>query len=140
MQAKTIINRAARAAANHDSDTIGRLSFHVGALEVEVTFLCVKLNSFTPVCTGIETTFKTDDGKELVVFYDADEDGFNELLGVYANGFDVIDLLDSMFMERIEEHCIDHAYMLRKQAEYDRGEEQYERRRDAELRRAGERG
>lgn len=133
MKAQTIINRAANAAAKHDSDTIGRLSFHVGELEAEVKSLCKELAQFAPVCTGTETTFTTDDGKELVVFYDSDEDGFNELLGVYANGFDVIDLLDSMFMERIEEHCIDHAYMLRKQAEYDLGEEQYERRRDAEL-------
>jgi len=133
MKSQTIINRAANAAAKHDSDPIGRLSFHVGALEAEVQSLCKELAQFKPVCTGTETTFITDDGKELVIFYDADDDGFNELTGVYANGFDVMELLDAMLLKRIEEHCIDHAYVARQEAKHADADMHYQLKRDAEL-------
>ena len=132
MQAKTIINRAARAAANHDSDTIGRLSFHVGALEAEVQSLCKELAQFKPVEQGTETTFK-DAERDMVVFYESDEDGDFDIIGVYANGMNVHDLLSEDVIDLICEHVTDHAYMLRKQDEYDRAEEQFERRRDSEL-------
>ena len=132
MQAKTIINRAARAAANHDSDTIGRLSFHVGALEAEVQSLCKELAQFKPVEQGTETTFSYC-GCDLVVFYESDDECDFDIMGVYANGMNVHEVLSEDVMDLICEHVTDHAYMLRKQAEYDRGEEQYQRRRDAEL-------
>ena len=132
MQAKTIINRAARAAANHDSDTIGRLSFHVGAREAEVQSLCKELAQFTPVQSGTETTFSYA-SCDLVVFYESDSEGDFDILDIYANGMSVHEVLSEDVMDLICEHVTDHAYMLRKQAEYDLGEEQYERRRDAEL-------
>ena len=81
MKAKTIINRAARAAEKHDSDTIGRLSFHVGALEAEVQLLCFALNKFKPVEKGTETTF-SHAGCDLVVFYESDDDGDFDIMGV----------------------------------------------------------
>lgn len=132
MKAQTIINRAARAATNHDSDTIGRLSFHVGALEAEVQSLCKELAQFKPVEKGTETTF-SHAGYDLVVFYESDEDGDFDIMGVYANGMNVHELLSEDVMDLIREHVTDHAYVLRKQAEYDRAEDEYERRRDAEL-------
>ncbi len=132
MQAKTIINRAARAAEKHDSDTIGRLSFHVGALEAEVQSLCKELAQFKPVEKGTETTF-SHAGCDLVVFYESDSEGDFDILDIYANGMNVHELLSEDVMDLIREHVTDHAYVMRKQAEYDRGEEQYERRRDAEF-------
>ena len=132
MQAKTIINRAARAAANHDSDTIGRLSFHVGALEAEVQSLCKELAQFKPVQSGTETTFSYA-GCDMVVFYESDSEGDFDILDIYANGMNVHELLSEDVMDLICEHVTDHAYVMRKQAEYDRGEEQYQRRRDADL-------
>ena len=132
MNAKTIINRAAHAAAKHDSDPIGRLSFHVGALEAEVQSLCKELDQFKPVEKGTETTF-SHAGCDMVVFYESDEEGDFDILGVYANGMNVHELLSEDVMDLIREHVTDHAYVMRKQAEYDRGEEQFERRRDAEL-------
>lgn len=132
MNAKTIINRAANAAAKHDSDPIGRLSFHVGALEAEVKSLCKELAQFKPVEKGTETTF-SHAGCDLVVFYESDDEGDFDIMGVYANGMNVHELLSEEVMNYIREHVTDHAYVLRKQAEYDRAEEQVERRRDAEM-------
>ena len=132
MNAKTIINRAAHAAAEYDSDRIGRLSFHVGALEAEVQSLCKELAKFKPVEQGTETTF-SHAGCDLVVFYESDSEGDFDIMGVYANGMNVHEVVSEDVWDLISEHVTDHAYMLRKQAEYDRGEEQYERRRDAEL-------
>lgn len=132
MNSKTIINRAARAAANHDSDTIGRLSFHVGALEAEVQSLCKELAQFKPIEQGTETTF-SHAGCDMVVFYEFDDEGDFDIMGVYANCMNVHELLSEEVMDLIREHVTDHAYVMRKQAEYDRGEEQFERRRDAEL-------
>lgn len=132
MNSKTIINRAARAAANHDSDPIGRLSFHVGALEAEVQSLCKELAQFKPVEKGTETTF-SHGSCDLVVFYESDEEGDFDIMGVYANGMNVHEVVSEEVWDLISEHVTDHAYVMRKQAEYDRGEEQYERRRDAEM-------
>jgi hypothetical protein len=132
MKEQTIINRAANAAAQHDSDTIGRLSFHVGALEAEVQSLCKALAQFKPVEKGTETTL-SHAGCDLVVFYESDEDGDFDINGVYANDMNAHELLSEDVMDLIREHVTDHAYVLRKQAEYDRAEEQFELRRDAEL-------
>ena len=132
MNSKTIINRAANAAAKHDSDPIGRLSFHVGALEAEVQCLCKELAQFKPVEKGTETTF-SHGSCDLVVFYESDDECDFDIMGVYANGMNVHELISEDVMDLIREHVTDHAYVMRKQAEYDRAEEQFERSRDAEL-------
>ena len=132
MQAKHIINRAANAAAKNTNDQIGRLSFNVGYLEGEVQILCKELAQFKPVEKGTETTF-SHAGCDLVVFYESDDEGDFDIMGVYANGMNVHEVLSEEVMDLIREHVTDHAYVLRKQAEYDLAEEQVERRRDAEL-------
>lgn len=132
MNSSTIINRAADAAAKKTYDQIGRLSFNVGYLEGEVQILCKELDQFKPVQSGTETTF-SHAGCDLVVFYESDEDGDFDIMGVYANGMNVHELLSEEVMDLIREHVTDHAYVMRKQAEYDRAEEQVERRRDAEM-------
>jgi hypothetical protein len=130
MNSKTITNRAANAAAEHDSDRIGRLSFHVVSLEAEVKSLCKELAQFKPVQSGTETTF-IHGSCDLVVFYESDDEGDFEIMGVYANGMNVHELASEEVMDLIRKHVTDHAYVLRKQAEYDRAEEQFERRRTA---------
>ena len=132
MKASTIINRATCKSALHSSDAVNRLAFNVGALEAEVQSLCKELAQFTPVEKGTETTF-SHALCDLVVFYESDDEGDFDILGVYANGMNVHEVLSEDVMDLICEHVTDHAYMMRKQAEYDRGEEQYERRRDAEM-------
>jgi hypothetical protein len=67
------------------------------------------------------------------VFYEAD-DGDIDITGVFSNGMDITDLLmDTSTMDAVMEHCTDHAYIQRKQAEYDRAEQQWENRRDADM-------
>ena len=132
MQAKTIINRAARAAEKNTNDQIGRLSFNVGYLEGEVQILCKELAQFKPVQSGTETTFSYA-SCDLVVFYESDSEGDFDILDIYANGMSVQEVLSVYMLELICKHVTDHAYMLRKQAEYDRAEEQAERRRDSEM-------
>ena len=133
MNSQTIINRAAHAAAKHGSDALSRMSFHIGALECEVQSLCRTINEYKPVAEGVETTFKHA-GCDLVVFYEPEEDGDIDITGIFANGMDITDLLmDTGVMDSVMEHVTDHAYVQRKQAEYDRAEEQMENRRDADL-------
>ena len=133
MKAQTIISRAAHAAAKHGSDALSRMSFHIGALEFEVRSLCRAINEYKPVAEGVETTFKHA-GCDLVVFYEPEEDGDIDITGIFANGMDITDLLmDTSVMDAVMEHCTDHAYIQRKQAEYDRAEKQWENKRDADL-------
>jgi hypothetical protein len=133
MNSQTIINRAAHAAAKHGSDALSRMSFHIGCLECEVQALCRAINEYTPVAEGVETTFKHA-GCDLVVFYEADEEGDIDITGVFANGMDITDLLmDTSAMDAVMEHCTDHAYIQRKQAAYDLAEQQMESRRDADM-------
>jgi hypothetical protein len=133
MNSQTIINRAAHAAAKHGSDALSRMSFHIGALEAEVQALCRAINEYTPVAEGVETTFKHA-GCDLVVFYEADDEGDIDITGVFANGMDITELLmDTSAMDAVMEHCTDHTYVQRKQAEYDRAEERWENRRDADM-------
>ena len=132
MKAQTIINRATYQSALHSSDAVSRLAFNVGVLEGEVKLLCKELAQFNPVEQGTETTF-SHAGCGLVVFYESDDEGDFDILGVYANGMNVHEVLSEDVMDLICEHVTDHAYLVRKQAEYDRAEEQAERRRDAEM-------
>jgi hypothetical protein len=133
MKAQTIINRAKHAAARYASDQLCRMSFHIGALECEVQALCRTINEYTPVAEGVETTFKHA-GCDLIVFYEPEEDGDLDITGIFANGMEVTDLLmDTSVMDAAMEHVTDHAYVQRKQAEYDRAEQQWEARRDADL-------
>jgi plasmid stabilization system protein ParE len=132
MKAQQILNRAAHAASKHKDD-LSRMAFHIGALEAEVTMLCHAINEYTPVAEGVETTFKHA-GCDLVVFYEADSDGDIDITGVFANGMDITDMLmDTPVMDLVMEHVTDHAYIQRKQAEYDRAEQQWENRRDADM-------
>jgi hypothetical protein len=132
MKAQTILNRAAHAASKNPDD-LSRMAFHIGALEAEVTMLCHAINEYTPIAEGVETTFKHA-GCDLVVFYEADDEGDIDITGVFANGMDVTDLLmDTSAMDAVMEHCTDHAYIQRKQAAYDLAEQQMENRRDADL-------
>jgi hypothetical protein len=95
--------------------------------------LCHAINEYTPIAEGVETTFKHA-GCDLVVFYEADDEGDIDITGVFANGMDVTDLLmDTSAMDAVMEHCTDHAYIQRKQAAYDLAEQQMENRRDADL-------
>ena len=132
MKAQTIINRAAYESRLHSSDAVNRLAFNVGLLQGEVKALCKELAQFKPVQSGTETTFSYC-GCDLVVFYESDDEGDFDILGVYANGMNVHEVLSEDVMDLICEHVTDHAYLVRKQAEFDRAEEQAERRRDAEL-------
>jgi hypothetical protein len=135
MKAQTIIQRAAHAASKHKDD-LSRMACHIGCLEAEVTMLCHALNQFNPVAEGIETTFNYA-GCELVVFYEPEDEGDIDIIditGVFANGMDITDLLmDTPVMDAVMEHVTDHAYIQRKQAEYDRAEQQWEARRDADM-------
>jgi hypothetical protein len=134
MNAKQIIKRAEDAAAKCSHDQLSRLSYHVGCLQAEVTMLCHQLKQYTPATNGTETTFRTNSGAELVLHYYADSDGLNDILGIFANGMDILNLVaDSKVMTQIEEHCTDHAYIQRKQAAYDLAEQQMEARRDADM-------
>jgi hypothetical protein len=133
MNSQTIINRAAHAAAKHGSDALSRMSFHIGALEADVQSLCRAINEYKPVAEGVETTFNYA-GCDLVVFYEADDEGDIDITGVFANGMDITDLLmDTSAMDAVMEHCTDHAYIQRKQAAYDLAEQQMESRRDADM-------
>lgn len=132
MKAQTIINRAAHAAAKHKDD-LSRMACHIGNLEAEVQMLSDALNDYTPVAEGIETTFEHA-GCDLVVFYEPEEDGDIDITGIFSNGMDITDLLtDTSVMDAVMEHVTDHAYIQRKQAEYDRAEQKMENRRDADL-------
>jgi hypothetical protein len=133
MNSQTIINRATHAAAKHGSDALSRMSFHIGALEAEVQALCRTINEYTPVAEGVETTFKHA-GCDLVVFYEAEDDGDIDITGVFSNGMDITELLMySPIMDLVMEHVTDHAYIQRKQAAYDLAEQQWEARRDADM-------
>jgi hypothetical protein len=134
MNAKQIIKRAEDAAAKYSSNSLDRMAYQVGALQCEISVLCHQLSQYTPTTNGTETTFRTNSGEELVIQYDADSDGLNDILGIFANGMDILNLVaDSKVMTQIEEHCTDHAYIQRKQAAYDLAEQQWEARRDADL-------
>jgi hypothetical protein len=132
MKAQTIINRATMQSAVHSRDQVSRLAFNVGYLEGEVNALCRELAQFTAVDGGTETTFEHA-GCKLAVFYEVDDDGDFEIIGVYANGMNILELLIEEVMDMIREHVTDHAYVQRKQAEYDRAEQQMENRRDADM-------
>ena len=133
MNSQTIINRANTQSALHSKDQLSRLAFNVGMLEGEVQILCRDLAQYKPVAEGVETTF-SHAGCDLVVFYEPEEDGDIDITGIFANGMDITDLLmDTGVMDSVMEHVTDHAYVQRKQAEYDRAEEQMENRRDADL-------
>jgi ribosomal protein S6 len=132
MKAQTIINRASIKSAVHSKDQVTRLCFNVGVLESEVKSLCRELAQFTAVNGGTETTFEHA-GCKLAVFYEVDEEGYFYVFGVYANGMNVHELLSEDVMDLIYERVTDHAYIQRKQAEYDRAEQQMEARRDADL-------
>jgi hypothetical protein len=135
MKSQTIISRAAHAASKHKDD-LSRMACHIGCLEAEVTMLCHAINQYTPVAEGVETTFNYA-GCELVVFYEPEDEGDIDIIditGVFANGMDITDLLmDTPVMDAVMEHVTDHAYIQRKQAEYDRAEQQWEARRDADM-------
>ncbi|MFK5282404.1 hypothetical protein ACI3PL_22870, partial [Lacticaseibacillus paracasei] len=87
-------------AAKHDSDPIGRLSFHVGALEAEVQSLCKELAQFKPLQSGTETTFSYA-GCDLVVFYESDSECDFDILDIYANGMNVHEVVREEVMDLI---------------------------------------
>ena len=148
MNRATKIKLAATAAAQAHERTTGHYSYayHCGSLESHIDALCRELEAFKPRASGSserETTYSHDGGELFVHFnYESGESQTRDCPGypesacvnsVFANGMDITPLLDATTMESIEAHCLQEVENAAQQAEYDRGEERHQSRRDEEL-------
>ena len=145
------IKQAATTAANKHRDHCGlpsiSYSFLAGALESHIDALCRELEGFQPPATGRgeRATTYSHDGGELVVHYDyepgepqtRDEPGCDAdvtVTGIYANGMDVLNLLeDTETMQSIEAACFTAITESIAEAKYDAAEYRYQQRRDDAL-------
>ena len=150
MNRATRIKLAATTAANKHRDGCGlatiSYAYLSGVLEGHIDALCAELEKFTPPASGkreMETTY-AHDGGELIVHFDheqgepqtRDDPGCPEdvcVNAVYSNGMNITGLLGDLVLEQIEEHCMEQVEAAAEDADYDRGEERYQSRRDEEL-------